>query len=357
MGLEPNGDRGSIVAFLNGRKNSLLSTLLLVTIIWTLYSGGIISPSDHVTPAPGHSPHTSNISSSAGSTVAGNRPKESMSSESKSLESAQSQHLLPAGPIPLAGGLPLRVMFLGASVTRGDVSIGNLGFRAPLRDRLAALGNPINFVGSQRLGTFIDNDLEAYPGNRVDQIHAAAMKVVPDLKPNVFVLHVGSNDCLQKHDTANIGNRMNDLVNYLFYTSPRATVIMSTLLTNTVPSKEPCILDINTQIRKLASRLQRMGSPVILAEMHCEQGLFDRPIPADISPDGTHPFDHGYGLMADIFYEAFIEADERKFLKTPEENGVPPDGEKERKDQPIWETPRKKKPTPAKRSTDQSNQG
>ncbi|KAI3328847.1 carbohydrate esterase family 3 protein [Ustulina deusta] len=251
---------------------------------------------------------------------------------------------------PLGSGIPLRVMFLGASVTRGDVSIGKLGFRSPLRDRLGALGNPVNFVGSQRVGAFKDNDLEAYPGNRIDQIHDHSTRIVPSTKPNVFVLHVGSNDCLQKHDTVNAGQRMRDLINYLFVTSPQATIIMSTLLTNTVRDKEPCILDLNIQIRKLASDLQREGRPIVMAEMHCEQGLPDRPVPADISADGTHPYDHGYALMADIFFSAFLEADKRGFLKAPEQNGIPDDGELERADETvIVETePPKKNPNPPK---------
>ncbi|KAI0456695.1 carbohydrate esterase family 3 protein [Xylaria acuta] len=249
-------------------------------------------------------------------------------------------------PTPLSGGVPLRVMFLGASVTRGAVSVGNLGYRSHLRDRLAGLGNAVNFVGSQRLGAFKDNDLEAYPGNRIDQIHDHATRIVPKTKPNVFVLHVGSNDCLQKHDTGNAGIRMRNLITYLFGASPQATVIMSSLLTNTVPDKEPCILDLNIQIRKLASALQREGRPVVFAEMHCEQGLPNRPVPADISSDGTHPFDHGYRLMADIFFSAFLEADRRGFLRTPEENGVPDDGELERVDELfVFETePPKKRP-------------
>ncbi|KAK5627519.1 hypothetical protein RRF57_003234 [Xylaria bambusicola] len=103
---------------------------------------------------------------------------------------------------PLAGGILLRIMFMGASVTRGAVSIGNLGVCYPLRTKLAALGNPINLIRSQRLGASKDNDLETYTGNRINQIREHATQSVLQLRPNVFVIHVGSNDCLQKHDTA-----------------------------------------------------------------------------------------------------------------------------------------------------------
>ncbi|CAJ2510450.1 Uu.00g051530.m01.CDS01 [Anthostomella pinea] len=231
---------------------------------------------------------------------------------------------------PIADGIPLRVLFMGASVTRGDVSTGNLGYRAPLHDKMTAVGNPVNFVGSVRLGNFPDNDLEAFPGNRVDQIYVRALQIVPKTKPNLFVLHVGSNDCLQGWDTANFEWRVRELVEYLLKESPRGTVIMSTLLTNTVAGKEACILDVNIQMRRLASALQREGRPVVMAEMHCEQGLPDRPQPHHISPDGTHPFDEGYGMMTEIFWKAILEADERGFFQEPEDNGVPLDGNAER---------------------------
>ncbi|KAI1499738.1 SGNH hydrolase-type esterase domain-containing protein [Biscogniauxia marginata] len=253
------------------------------------------------------------------------------------------QHILsipglkPSGPTPIADGIPLRVMFLGASVTRGDVSTGNLGYRQPLHEKMTARGNAVNFVGSQRLGAFPDNDLEAYPGNRVDQVLDHAKHIVPQTKPNLFVLHVGSNDCLQHWDTPKLAVRMRELIKYLLDTSPRATIIMSTLMTNTVRGAEPCILDVNVQIRKLASALEREGKPVVMAEMHSEQGLRDRPLPSDISPDGTHPFDPGYAMMTEIFWDAILEADRRGFFQPPEENGIPLDGNAEREAEELEE--------------------
>ncbi|KAI8626337.1 carbohydrate esterase family 3 protein [Xylariaceae sp. FL1651] len=391
MGVSKGDDWCGVASTILGRKNSILSALLLVTIGLMIYSfhdtievtresysnlpsfkhpqdANAESQTSQELPTPISSPEAL-ISQSGLKPPNTNISLEESPTTTSSLESTvpsplQTVSVFKPLPIPLGGGVPLRVMFLGASVTRGDVSVGNLGFRSPLREKLASLGNPINFVGSQRLGAFRDNEIEAFKGNRIDQIHDHSMRIVPSTKPNVFVLHVGSNDCLQKHDTANAGKRMRDLINYLLKTSPRATVIMSTLLTNTVPSKEPCILDINIQIRKLASALQREGRPVVLAEMHYEQGLPNRPLPMDISPDGTHPFDHGYSLMADIFFEAFLEADRRDFFKSPEENGIPDDGELERAEEPLTyepEPPTTRPPPPkvedvAKKPDDRINQ-
>ncbi|KAI0005679.1 SGNH hydrolase-type esterase domain-containing protein [Xylariaceae sp. FL0662B] len=213
-------------------------------------------------------------------------------------------------------------MFLGASITSGIGSTGNVGFRKILRDRLVSAGNPVTMVGSQRRGDFKDNYVEAYPGARIDQVHAMSTKIVPTVQPNLFILHVGTNDCLQHFDTGKLGRRMGALVNYLLETSPDATVIMSTLVTNRVPGAERCIRAANVQIRKLASTLQREGKRVVLAEMYYEQGFPMRPLPVDISPDGTHPLDRGYAMMAEIFWSAIIEADRRSFFQMPVANGV-----------------------------------
>lgn len=48
---------------------------------------------------------------------------------------------------PLAGGIPLRVMFIGASMTLGEHSTGEVGYRKQLRDWMVARGNPVNYVG------------------------------------------------------------------------------------------------------------------------------------------------------------------------------------------------------------------
>ncbi|KAI1080801.1 SGNH hydrolase-type esterase domain-containing protein [Whalleya microplaca] len=229
---------------------------------------------------------------------------------------------------PIAGGIPLRIMFLGASITCGVASTGDVGFRLPLRNKLVSVGNPVNLVGSQRVGDFKDNDLEGYPGNRIDEVHAKSVNIVSSVKPNIFIIHAGTNDCIQNFDTGNLGVRMGDFVNYLLEVSPNATVIMSTLLTSTWPGIEPCVLDANIQIRKLASMLEREGKRVVLAEMYYEQGFPNRPVPSDISPDGTHPFDLGYAMMAEIFWSAIIDAQNRWFLQAPEVNGILDDGDR-----------------------------
>lgn len=55
-----------------------------------------------------------------------------------------------AAPRPLGGGVPVRLMYIGASVTLGEHSDGERGYRKQVRDWIASLGNPVNCVGGVR---------------------------------------------------------------------------------------------------------------------------------------------------------------------------------------------------------------
>lgn len=231
----------------------------------------------------------------------------------------------PENSTSIAKGVPLRIMSLGASLVRGEFSTDSNGFRKTMRNQLIGLGIPVNMVGSQRFGDMLDNDLEAYGGNRVSQIYEHATHIVPQLQPNVFLIQVGTNNVLQDRDVDKAGADMENFIDYLLKTSPQSTVIFSTCLTNTVPDCEPKILDVNQQYRELIKKY--VSKPVLLAEMHPSEGFPDRPEAADIGPDGTHPSDHGYDLMGYIFTKGIQEADRKGYLRWPVENGLAKDGE------------------------------
>ncbi|KAI1752705.1 SGNH hydrolase-type esterase domain-containing protein [Xylaria castorea] len=229
----------------------------------------------------------------------------------------------------IADGTPLRIMCLGASIVKGETSPDSNGFRKTLRAELTGLGAPINMVGSQRYGDMPDNDFEAYGGNRVSQIHEHATHIVPEELPNVFIINDGTNNVLQRKDVDVAGKDMEAFIDYLLSASPRSTVVLSTLLTNRVPGCEPLILDINRQFREVFKKYD--GKPVVLAELHPSEGLPGRPQLEDIGPDGSHPLEQGYQIMGHLFAEAVKEADEKGYLRWPE-NGEQYDGEIDRID-------------------------
>ncbi|KAI2623419.1 SGNH hydrolase-type esterase domain-containing protein [Xylaria nigripes] len=228
---------------------------------------------------------------------------------------------------PVANGIPLRVMFLGASITRGEVSTGDRGYRKYIRDTLTSWGNPVNYVGFNRFGDWEDNDVEGYGAHRIRRIQPHAEQAVPVLQPNLILVQVGTSDCFQDDDPDNIGLRMLKLVDTLLSASPQATVIMSTLPTTPDPERETCVLSANTQIRQVATELMREEKTVALAEMHHNQGRPGRPGANNIGQDRIHPTDEGYIMMGNSFLEAIREVEGKGFLRPPVDNGIPDSGD------------------------------
>lgn len=64
----------------------------------------------------------------------------------------------------IAGGIPLRIMPLGASITHGVGSSDGNGYRNALRTKLVSQGNLVNMVGSNPNGTMKDNENEGLFG-------------------------------------------------------------------------------------------------------------------------------------------------------------------------------------------------
>ncbi|KAH6645245.1 SGNH hydrolase-type esterase domain-containing protein [Truncatella angustata] len=223
-------------------------------------------------------------------------------------------------------------MCLGASIVKGETSPGTVGFRKVLRDDLVGFGVDVNMVGSVQLGNMTDNDLEAYGGNRITQIHDHAKAIVPKTLPNVFVIQVGTNNILQNLDIDKAGEQMKDFIDYLVETAPRSFVILSTILTNTVGggSLEPSVLDINQQYRDLMPTFEAEGTPVVLAELHPSNGGDDVPQVADIGPDGSHPLVSGYEKMGHILAQAVKDADAKDYIQVATDNGIPDDGDAEK---------------------------
>ncbi|KAL2133066.1 hypothetical protein VTI74DRAFT_2970 [Chaetomium olivicolor] len=227
---------------------------------------------------------------------------------------------------PIANGIPLRILPLGASITYGVGSSTGNGYRGPLRDQLTAAGNPVNMVGSRQAGTMRDNDVEGWPGLRIEQVYAKAVlggSVVAWWKPNVVLINAGTNDAAQGWNVSSAGERMETMVRGVWEASPRAVVVLSTLLVNKRDRSEGNVKLVNREFRELAKRLREAeGRRLVMVDMHSPDG----PGLGDLV-DGTHPGDMGYRKMANLWFKGLVAAADAGWLEAPEEvPGVPDDG-------------------------------
>ncbi|EXA35217.1 hypothetical protein FOVG_13978 [Fusarium oxysporum f. sp. pisi HDV247] len=201
-------------------------------------------------------------------------------------------------------------MPLGGSVTYGVGSSDGNGYRKFLQDLLLANGYEVSMVGSRKAGSMHNNENEGWRGYRLDQIESKARRSVATVKPNLFTINAGSNDCIQNYQLDVFRERMDNLIEYLWKTSPLSTVILSTLLVNVDEQVNSRVLDINSYLRSLVVLKEAEQKRIVLADMYSTKGP-----DLDDLMDGTHPNDDGYNKMAHIWFNAIQKARANGFLK------------------------------------------
>ncbi|EMT72206.1 SGNH hydrolase-type esterase domain-containing protein [Fusarium oxysporum II5] len=203
----------------------------------------------------------------------------------------------------------LRLMPLGGSVTYGVGSSDGNGYRKFLQDLLLANGYEVSMVGSRKAGSMHNNENEGWRGYRLDQIESKARRSVATVKPNLFTINAGSNDCIQNYQLDVFRERMDNLLEHLWKTSPLSTVILSTLLVNVDKQVNSRVLDINSYLRELVVLKEAERKKIVLADMYSTKGP-----DLDDLMDGTHPNDDGYNKMAHIWFNAIQKARANGFV-------------------------------------------
>lgn len=210
-------------------------------------------------------------------------------------------------------------MPLGASITYGQGSSDGNGYRQYLRDMLVADGYVVDYVGSRCNGTMYDNDVEGWPGYRIDEVAAKANESVPTYLPNLVLLNAGTNNCLQNRDWETAAEQMIELFEQVRTASTRVSIVLSTLLVNTDDAVDECVRRVNDQFRALVLDQQARSRKVVLAEMYGPGA----PTVDDLV-DSTHPGDVGFQNMAAIWFDSIKDAASRGWLEAPQVLPPPP---------------------------------
>jgi lysophospholipase L1-like esterase len=203
----------------------------------------------------------------------------------------------------------LRIMPLGGSVTYGSESTDGNGYRRILQEILMSDGYNVKMIGSRKSGSMENNDNEGWRGFRIDQITNKAKISVPRFLPNIFTVNAGSNDCVQNFEIETAGERMSDMLEYLWTASSGSTVVLSTLIPNLDREIEARVRRANEQFREMAKVKAAEGRKIIFVDIHGSDG----PMISDLA-DGTHPNDVGYAKMAMIWRRGIHEAVYKGFV-------------------------------------------
>ncbi|MBT2398228.1 phosphatidylinositol-specific phospholipase C domain-containing protein [Streptomyces sp. ISL-100] len=196
----------------------------------------------------------------------------------------------------------LAVMPLGDSITQGVGSSTASGYRADLGALLKDRADVVDLVGTLQHGAVagMDLDHEGHSGWRIDQLSANIETWLAAAKPNVVLLHIGTNDMNRDYQVSTAPARLGGLIDQIRVASPSTVILVASLVPSTTPEVQKRIVAYNAAI------------PGVIAARATPTGLVRQVSMADVTTgdlnDTLHPKDSGYSKMARAWYTGIANA-------------------------------------------------
>ncbi|UQC87654.1 uncharacterized protein CLUP02_13172 [Colletotrichum lupini] len=210
----------------------------------------------------------------------------------------------------------LRVLPLGDSITNGFGSSSNAGYRGYFYNLATEVHNVVDMIGSVRSGDADDADHEGHNGATIAEISGYAERVLSQ-RPNVVLLHAGTNDMGSDAGAVGAVNRLMNLVDMIIAKCPDATVLVARIIPSTSTSMQARINSFNDGVEDAMNARADDGKKVLVIRMDEAVGT------ADLI-DGLHPNDLGYIIMATNWWNGVQQAFENRWIDDPVA-GQPPD--------------------------------
>ena len=207
----------------------------------------------------------------------------------------------PQAPIVRANSALIKIMPLGDSITYGVGSSTGGGYRLQLWDDLRVRGFPVDFVGSVKRGpASFDRENEGLPGWKINQIAAKVVTWLMTYRPNIILLHIGTNDFFKNDDPAQAPARLSHLLNLITTTLPGVTVIVAQIL------PLPRSARLNAEVVAYNAAIPGIVQADVAQGKHVHYVDMYDAVPPSMLPDQIHPNDAGYSLMAKVWLYALL---------------------------------------------------
>ncbi|MFD3515697.1 GDSL-type esterase/lipase family protein [Streptomyces sp. NPDC058657] len=198
----------------------------------------------------------------------------------------------------------LAVMPLGDSITLGVGSGGRTGYRPALAQMLVQDAPDVQFVGSMRDADGTRH--EGHSGWRIDQISANIERWMEQAKPNLVLLHIGTNDMDRDYQVGTAPQRLAGLIDQIHASSPNTAIVVASLVPATDRTVQARVNAYNRAIPGIVADRAQRGYRVTQVSMSTLTV-------ADLD-DNLHPNDRGYRKMAASFHGGVITAARHKWI-------------------------------------------
>lgn len=204
----------------------------------------------------------------------------------------------------------LRIQPLGDSITKGSQSSHNNGYREYLRNLiLDHSDNEVDMIGSQRAGNMADNDHEGHSGHFLREI-GEFYKLSIRARPNLVLIHAGINNMDKEIDVEESPELMEKLIDGVHKDAPDAAILVM-----------PIIWANNSRLQNNTDHFNRALGRIIEDRLDDDMHIISVPTNITIADlhDIKHPNDQGYMKMANAWFRAIRQANDRGWIEDPVE--------------------------------------
>jgi lysophospholipase L1-like esterase len=240
------------------------------------------------------------------------------------IQSARGQDATPTGQ-------PMTIYPVGDSITAGYGPQIQGGYRAYLYQKLKDAGIQVQLIGTSDLNSanpILTNDNqthhEGHGGYRIDQIFKNLNGLDPGdssfggywmtgghgtgrspLSPDIILVHVGTNDIIQKGTPEVVEGRLQKLLDYFALNCGQAKIFVAKILPINRDNDNDTVKALNSWVEgKLAD--PSYANHFYVVDMYSH--FVDPAGHINHLPDGIHPDTDGYRTMANVWYQALMDA-------------------------------------------------
>ncbi|KAK7973640.1 elongation factor Tu GTP binding domain-containing protein [Apiospora arundinis] len=213
-------------------------------------------------------------------------------------------------------GTELRILCAGDSITVGYLSDRNggdgNGYRLQMRNDLSK--DKVSYAGTVSSGTMKDGYYAAWSGKTIQYI---SDHIGPSLKhrPNIILLHAGTNDMNPNTNIATEGNepagaadRLGKLIDQMIEACPDAVILVAMIVNTCDPNQSGRTKEYQKLVPGVVKARRESGHHVLAADFTS--------FPVDSLQDCIHPTNDGYHLFGDYWYD-FLTQIPKDWIKDP----------------------------------------
>jgi len=207
--------------------------------------------------------------------------------------------------LPANAAAQIRMMPLGNSITDGDGSSNDGGYRFHLHSTLTNASIAFDFVGSLQSGSgFPDTDHEGHGGFRADQL--AVQTYLTNHPAAVVFLEIGTNDISANESATQVKNDIETVVEAIHGFDAKIEIYLGTVIPrNDNAAKQATTDALNALLPGLVSAKSSAGYKIFLVD-HAARFLANSNWAAELMSDNLHPNDAGYNLMAQEWFASYV---------------------------------------------------